>query len=329
MEVSYGAGLLARESAGFRDPIVLTTPTPWSLARASFASPPRAVIEVRSLEREVLDEIVRRAPKGGLVVGIGGGMVADAAKYAALHWKKPLVLVPTITSGNGPFTRSIAVREGGTPVGMQGGVRAERVLVDYEIVQSASPTLNRAGIGDVLHLHTCVFDWRLAARHRADVPWDDEAAGMMRRTVDEACAAAPEIGAVTAKGIQTLMNAFRTSATIHERIQHPQAGAGSEHLFAWALEAVTGRHFIHGQIVSLGIVIMATLQRNDPRLISQTIAAARVPFRPRELDLTWEDVERTLASIPAYNRKTRHFYTICDQTACDAETLNEVRAAIS
>lgn len=328
MDVLYGSGLVARESGGFRDPIVVTTRTPWSLVRASFASPPVEIIEVRSLEREFLDGIVRRAPRGGLVVGIGGGMVADAAKYAALHWKTPLVLVPTITSGNGPFTRSIAVREGGTPVGMLGSVVPERVLVDYELVQSASPALNRAGIGDVLHLHTCAFDWRLAARHTANVPWDDEAADVMRRTVDQACEAAPEIGAVTAEGIRALMNAFRASAVIHERINHPQAGAGSEHLFAWTLEAATGGHFVHGQIVCLGVVIMATLQRNDPGRMVRAICDARVPFRPQELGLTWEDVERTLVSIPAYNRKTRHFYTICEETAWDARTLKEVRAAI-
>jgi glycerol-1-phosphate dehydrogenase [NAD(P)+] len=173
-----------------------------------------------------------------------------------------------------------------------------------------------------------VFDWRLAARQRADVPWEDEAAAVMRRTVDQACAAASEIGAVTATGIETLMNAFRTSAVIHERMNHPQAGAGSEHLFAWTLEAVTGRHFVHGQVVCLGIVIMATLQRNDPGRMSQAIDEAGVPFRPQELGLIWEDIERTLVSIPAYNRETRHFYTICDQTAWDAGTLRAVRAAI-
>jgi hypothetical protein len=60
----------------------------------------------------------------------------------------------------------------------------------------------------------------------------------------------------------------------------------------------------------------------------RAICDARVPFRPQEPRLTWEDVERALVSISAYNRETRHFYTICGETAWDPGTLKEVRAAI-
>lgn len=328
MELVYGWDVLARESAGFRDPVVLATKTPWALARPMLASPPAEVIEVSSLERAFLDQVVRGEPRGGLIVGIGGGTVMDAAKYVALHWRRPLVLVPTITSGNGPFTRSIAVREGGRPIGMRGSVLAERVLVDYGLVQRAPPELNRAGIGDVLHVHTGAFDWRLAARRGRDVPWDDAAAEAMRKTVDQACAAAREIGNVSTEGIWTIMDAFRMTAEIHERLNHPQVGAGSEHLFAWNLEATTGRHFVHGQIVCLGIVIMSTLQRNAPDRMARAIDEARVPFRPRDLGLTWEEVERTLVSITAYNREVRRFYTICNEVAWDAGTVETVRAAI-
>jgi glycerol-1-phosphate dehydrogenase [NAD(P)+] len=289
---------------------------------------PTEVIEVQSLERAFLDQVARREPRGGIVVGIGGGMVMDAAKYVALHWKRPLVLVPTITSGNGPFTRSIAVREGGRPIGMRGSVLAERVLVDYSLVRQAPPELNRAGIGDVLHVHTAAFDWRLAVRHGWDMPWDDAAAAIMRRTVDRVCTAAPEIGAVSTDGIRTITDAFRETAELHERLNHPQVGAGSEHLFAWNLEATTGRHFVHGQIVCLGIVIMSTLQRNAPDQMARAIDEAKVPFRPRDLGLTWEQLERTLVSITDYNREVKHFYTICDEVTWDAGTLKEVRAAI-
>ena len=329
MELVYGRDLLSRESAAFRDAVVLTTRTPWALARPAFAGTPAAVIEVQSLERAFLDGVARSSARGGFVIGIGGGMAMDAAKYVALQWKRPLVLVPTITSGNGPFTRSIAVRDGGRPVGMRGDVFPERVLVDYGLVRQASPELNRAGIGDVLHVHTAGFDWRLASRRDRDVPWDDAAAEVMRRTVDTACAAAREIGAVSTAGIRTVVDAFRATADLQERLNHPQLGAGSEHLFAWNLEAATGRHFIHGQIVCLGIVIMSVLQRNGPERMTRAIDDAQVRFRPRDLGLAWEEVERTLLSIGAYNRDVRRFYTICDETAWDDATLEEVRAAIS
>jgi glycerol dehydrogenase-like iron-containing ADH family enzyme len=333
VDIAFGWNLLAQESTAFRRPIVVTTPTPWTLVRPHLASAPSGVVQVESLERRFLESVSDRPIAGDVVLGIGGGMVMDAAKYMALRWSKPLILLPTITSGNGPFTPSIAVREGGRPVGMRGDVLADRVLVDYGIIRAASPELNRSGIGDVLYLHTGEFDWRLAA-HRGPmlgaqpVPWDGVAADVMRETVNGACRMAREIGSVSPDGIRALMEGFHTSAMLHERLNHPQVGAGSEHLFAWNLEATTGRQFVHGQVVCLGVVIMATLQRNDPEKVTRAIENARVVFRPRDLGLTWDEVERTLVSINDYNQKIRHFYTICDEIAWDSNTLQEVRAAI-
>lgn len=329
ISAAFGWDVLARESRNLRRPIVVTTASPWALARPTFGSVPVGVIEVESLERRFLDSVACQPLDGDVVVGIGGGMVLDAAKYVALRWNTPLMLVPTITSGNGMFTRSIAVRENGKPVGMRGDIFAGKVLVDYGLIQSAPALLNRSGIGDVLYLHTGEFDWRLAAALGRAVPWDSAAAATMRDTVDRACASAQEIGSVSAEGIRTLMDGFRASAELHERFDHPQVGAGSEHLFAWTLEATTGRHFIHGQAVCLGVVIMALLQRNDPERMRRAIEEARVPFHPRDLDLTWPDLERTLRSLAAYNQTVRRFYTICDEVVWNPRTLREIQEFVS
>lgn len=330
MEIVCGQDVLARESRNFQQPIVVTTSSPWALARPLLASTPAGVVQVESLERRFLDDVARAHPvDGDIVLGIGGGMVVDAAKVFALRWGKPLVLVPTITSGNGAFTRSIAMREDGKPVGMRGDILAQRVLVDYGLIQAAPPALNRSGIGDVLHLHTGEFDWRLAAARGRAIPWDGTAAAMMRTAVDRICKSAQEIGAVSAGGIRTIMEAFHASAVLHEQFDHPQVGAGSEHLFAWTLEATTGRHFVHGQIVCLGVVIMAVLQRNDPERMRRAIDETRVPFRPDDLGLHWDDVERTLVSIAEYNCTVRHFYTICDEITWDRRTLQEVKRFVS
>lgn len=329
MDVAYGWDLLVHESAALHRPIVVTTASPWALARPRFRAVPAAVVKVESLERQFLNTVTTHPVMGEVVVGIGGGMVMDVAKYVALHWKKPLVLVPTITSGNGPFTRSIAVRERGRPVGMRGDILADRILVDYGLIRDAPAVLNRSGIGDVLYLHTGEFDWRLAASRGKAIPWDEAAAMTMRQTVDRACAMVHEIGSVSPEGIRTIMEAFHTSAVLHEEFNHPQVGSGSEHLFAWNLEATTGRHFVHGQIVCLGIVIMAFLQHNEPEKVRSAIDTAQVPYRPEALGLSWTDIERTLVTIVDYNRAVRHFYTICDEVVWDPPALQEIRRYLS
>jgi hypothetical protein len=55
---------------------------------------------------------------------------------------------------------------------------------------------------------------------------------------------------------------------------------GSEHLFAWTVEAVTGRHLTHGELVALGIVIMEDFTGGSQ--YRKALDTAQVRWRPCE-----------------------------------------------
>ena len=40
------------------------------------------------------------------------------------------------------------------------------LVIDYDVLRTAPPELNIAGVGDLLSIHTACFDWELAQKGR-------------------------------------------------------------------------------------------------------------------------------------------------------------------
>ena len=59
------------------------------------------------------------------------------------------------------------------------------------------------------------------------------------------------------------------------RVGHSGPEEGSEHYFAYAAEALTGRSFVHGEIVGLGVVLMSGLQGRDAARVATFSTAVR------------------------------------------------------
>jgi glycerol dehydrogenase-like iron-containing ADH family enzyme len=110
-------------------------------------------------------------------------------------------------------------------------------------------------------------------------------------------------------------------------MSHPELpiSAGSEHLFAWTLESLTGRHFLHGEIVALGIDISSWLQGRDHDQLRTALEDARVQYLPGQLGLSWAEIEHTLLSIGAYNRDIRHFNTVFDDVSWTPDIMRKLR----
>ena len=83
-------------------------------------------------------------------------------------------------------------------------------------------------------------------------------------------------------------------------------------MFAWALEATSGQRLIHGEAVSLGILVMAHIQGNDTGKAAEIIQSAQIGFQPEQLGIAWRDVEATVVGLPQYATRVP-WYTIIDE----------------
>jgi glycerol dehydrogenase-like iron-containing ADH family enzyme len=84
------------------------------------------------------------------------------------------------------------------------------------------------------------------------------------------------------------------------------------HLFAWNLERVTGRTFLHGEAVALGVIVASGLQAGRSEHLRDVLDRARVPWRPRQLGIDRSAFGATLETIADYNRSTRRIPSIVD-----------------
>lgn len=324
MTVSYGHDHAASALAALGDYVLVAGDRAWRLCGGGLPTPVERFAPP-NLEQTWLDTLVAHVPDLPLV-GLGGGTALDAAKYCAARRRASLVLVPTLTSSTAPFTEFVTVRVGGSARGVRVATTPRTVVVDTDLLTRADPRLNRAGLGDLVALGTTLEDWQDAAA-RGVVALDEELASELADLVDAAVAAASLVREAAAPGLELLMRLFDTSARILDR--HPEAPtpAGSEHLFAWVAESVTGREFIHGELVALGVAITEHLSRSTR--YRRMFDEAGVPWRPEDVGIRWSEVDLTLGLVRAYNDEVRHFNAVLPRADWSPDALDLLHTGLA
>jgi glycerol dehydrogenase-like iron-containing ADH family enzyme len=320
--LAFGRGLLAGASVDWGDALVLTMPEPWKVARPTIPWPPRHVHDVVSMDRQVVERAEAELPQAGTVLGLGGGMALDMAKYVA--WRRGLepVLVPSIASVDACVTNTIAVRDEGK-VRYIGFIAPQIVLADFDLMQSAPPHLNRAGIGDILSIHTALWDWKAAA-DQGVIAHDADVARQTAALVDQLESRAGEVRAVTGDALRWLIEAYAVENALCLQVGHARPEEGSEHFFAYNVEHRTGRGYVHGELVGLGILLMARLQGNEPARVEGILEATGVRFQPRDLGLSQAEVEEALLTLPAYVAGEGLPHSVINERPPDAATVDEI-----
>jgi glycerol dehydrogenase-like iron-containing ADH family enzyme len=282
--------------------VIAVNDPPWS-AIADHVPTPVAVVHADDMDVAKLDRDVEATADDGadVVVGFGGGTALDTAKYLAWRRGLPLVQVPTITSVDAGFTDAVGIRVGGR-VRYVGTVVPEVVVLDIELIRSAPPRLNRAGVGDVLSCHTGLHDWRAAVGAGHGVPWDDRAAALGATLLDELEAALDDVRAVTPDGIRFLAAAYRRIGAACAALGHSRFEEGSEHFWAYAYEHATGAHHVHGELIAFATVALAQVQGNDPERAHRVVTRAGVRAHPDDLGITREQFVESLMGLRAYAR---------------------------
>ncbi|MDH5293927.1 MAG: iron-containing alcohol dehydrogenase [Acidimicrobiia bacterium] len=300
---------------------------PWSDI-AQRVSPPQRVIQSWNMDVAHLETLIEGEGDSEIVVGVGGGSALDTAKYVAWKTGKRLMQIPTITSVDAGFTDAVGVRVDGN-VKYIGDLVPEMVVLDVDLVRSAPPRLNRGGIGDILSCLTGLTDWRLAADRGEGVPWDDELALLGETLLHELDVVADEIGAVSGDAIRWMASAYRRIGAGCRLAGHSRFEEGSEHFLGYSYEYHTGDHQVHGELISMCVVAMATLQGHGADRATSIITRAKARANPADLGIVHEAFTRSIVDLPTYVRREGLDYSIIDMTTVDESVADRLWTAVS
>ena len=329
----FGRGLV-EELPNFAHPpyLVATMEDLWPMFEERLGAQAAGVHIVRTIDADELEVELEKLPDFASVIGLGGGQAVDVAKFIAWRRQRPLFQVPTAMTVNAPFGHRAGLRHRGK-VRYMGWAIPEAVYVDFDVIQSAPALLNRSGVGDILCYHTAHRDWELARDHQIEEPswpFDPSLVAGARTQLDLVMAGLDDIREVNESGIRTLMTAHRWGgATFHDSGWNPRHIEGVEHFFFYNLERLTGRHFIHGQPVGLGIYVGSLLQDNEADRMLTALHRVGVDIRPEAMGVTWADVAQCLESLEEFVQRSGLWFTVANTVPVPSSFVDEVREGVT
>ena len=311
--------------------LIVTMPDLWELFAHYFDDKLAGPYLVSTIDGDELKDKVLKLPPCRSIIGLGGGQALDVAKYFAWSLQLPLFQVPTSMSVNAAFGHRTGLRFKGN-VRYVGWAVPEAVYVDFAVIQNAPPVVNRSGICEILCYHTAHADWRFAdERGKVEKKWlydqalVDEAQAVMTTVMD----ALDDIREVNEKGIRTLMLANRWGGSaFHNAGWNPRHVEGADHFLFYALEYNTGKKFIHGQPVCLGIYVGSLLHNDRAQEMLAAIVRAGVDIRPEAMGITWDDVTYALLNMRDFVRQAGLWYGIYHEAEIDETIARTVRTNV-
>lgn len=252
--------------------------------------------------------------EGEVVYGIGGGLAIDTAKYVASTNGLPLIAIPTILSTDAFLTDATGVRENGC-VQYLPTKTPDTVIVDMDVLCSAPATMRASGAADVLSIATALWDWREAekmGKNPSDQQITPQTVAIGETLLQTLLENAREIGNGTPDGLKLLLDLLCMEVQLCNLCGHSRVEEGSEHYFTYALErhltSASSGDILHGELVGLGILLMATLQSQPWMQYRHALECLQINYRPSVV--AFEAIADTLINLSDYVAQHKLPYTV-------------------
>ena len=304
--------------------VVSTMEIPWSIIKNELGKSPEKLINVTSVELSWIEKQIEDLPDFDTIVGIGGGMAIDVAKYISWKLNKRLVSIPTILSVDAFTTPAAGVRNN-HDVEYLGTATPNPLIIDYNILRTAPKELNIAGVGDLFSIHTASFDWTYAnSKGKSEYPFSDKAIEGGEKILEFIYNNIGNIRENNNNGLRAIVEAYISLNTICLPLDHFRIEEGSEHYLFYELEERLKRPFIHGNIIGLGIYLLSRLQNNDPKFITQMMNDSGLVYHPYSMNIDKKDLVDSLLNLKKFvGSKEKLWFTVIDDSDINIEWINE------
>ena len=266
------------------------------------------VLEYRELDSVRIEDIVELAfsidAKAQVIVGLGGGKVIDAAKYAAYLRKLPFLSVPTSASSDGFSSASASLTVDGRRTSVPARM-AYGIVADTDVIKSAPVKYLYSGIGDMVSKITALYDW--AYEDRGGYTVMNDFAVMIAKKAVNSFVRTPFQSIQEELFLRELLDSLAMSGIANEIAGSSAPTSGSEHLISHALDKLLEQPGLHGIQVGIATYLMSRVQ--DPRYKRVDTIFTDTGFweHVASLGLNREDYERAIDLAPSV-KPFRHTY---------------------
>ncbi|MCP4761637.1 MAG: iron-containing alcohol dehydrogenase family protein [archaeon] len=299
---SYGNGIAVETLNSLDDYIAVVQNPPWESVEKQLIKKPKNIIEPKSMEQDILERVAEIKLGKGTIVGLGGGVAVDSAKFFSWKWDLPLIQVPTIISTDAFLSKEIGVRNE-SRVRYIGTSNPEKLIIDFDLIRSAPPQLNYAGVSDVASICTALGDWKIANEKFGD-KIDSNIFNRSKYTVEQMFKDAKEINSLSDKGIKALVEYLREECIICGEWGSARPEEGSEHFLAYTIENVNPGRYLHGALVAMNILVVLRLQGSyavfDYEVVRNFFDELGLNYSPKSLDISREVYKTALDNVQNY-----------------------------
>ncbi|MBR1930064.1 MAG: iron-containing alcohol dehydrogenase family protein [Lachnospiraceae bacterium] len=219
------------------------------------------VFEYCEIDTVDMDDLIDLAfgidPKVQGIVGIGGGKVIDAAKYAAYLRKMPFISVPTSSSSDGFSSSSASLlidgRRNSVPAALAYGI-----VVDTDVIKSAPEKFIYSGIGDMVAKITSLYDW--VYEDKMGYTTLNDFSMMIAKKAVNSFVRTPFETIHDDLFLKELLDSLAMSGIANEIAGGSAPTSGSEHLISHALDKMLENPQLHGIQVGIATYLMSLVQ---------------------------------------------------------------------
>ncbi|MEU4098527.1 iron-containing alcohol dehydrogenase family protein [Streptomyces sp. NPDC026673] len=256
------------------------------------------------------------------VVGLGGGKIIDAAKYAAARVGLPLVAVATNLSHDG-ICSPVSTLDNDNGRGSYGVPTPIGLVIDLDVIREAPVRYVRSGIGDALSNISAIADWELSHRETGE-PIDGLAAAMAR-TAGESVLRHPG-GTGDDEFLTVLSEALVLTGIAMSISGDSRPASGACHEISHAIDLLyPKRAAAHGEQVGIGAAFAMFLRGapDEAGLFAEVLNRHGLPTTPGEIGFTEAEFVKAVEYAPQ-TRPGR--YTILEHLELSTDQIRDAYA---
>ena len=280
---------------------------------------PSDILQVTNNYDYILNEYWKEN-KYDFIYGLGGGCVADISKYLAFKWECPLTFIPSILSTDAMFTNATAYREDNT-VKYHFTKSPDETIFDDNILSSVDHKYHASGWCDVLSSLIACYCWKhyndkqIERLQNNKLKFDSVIYDEVLQYLD--CITCPN----NKQNRRQLFDTLKRSTEIEAIFDFPIHEESAEHYFIYNLENYWHDHYLHGEGLVLGILLMATVVDSELtkyafKLMQKCGVKGIMP--PKEIVL------KTLETMPEFVIKNKLNYSMIDTIEYKNANFNDI-----